>query len=88
MLLCEQPRLGSGEQLGPEAAPERVADLVTDNGCRRASDQRRPRLRWTSPALWVDASSPAVTKRESPGRKNPKNSPDSAKMMAKIPQNP
>jgi len=35
-----------------------------------------------------EASRPAVNSRESPGRKNPKRSPDSAKTMAKRPSVP
>src|SRR3954453_21611445 len=42
--------------------------------------------RWKKSLGWV--SSPAVNSSESPGRKNPKNSPDSAKMMAKMPRSP
>ena len=67
---------------GPTLSPNQYPTWSPRMAAMGIPMRRAARLRWTFELSWVAANRPAVTSSESPGRKKPKNRPDSAKMMA------
>ena len=91
VLLLEQARVRPAEQRGPTLPAEPVADLVAEHrGDEQADEHDRQRGQVLGELVEGRARSsaadevrkPAKNSSESPGRKKPISSPDSAKMIA------
>jgi len=70
----------------PDPAAEEVADLVAGDGGDR--DERAPQRQRQVRVAALGDQQPAVNSSESPGRKDPISSPDSAKTIARMPSTP